>query len=72
MLRGRPTVLKWPEVALDDGLLELDDSKTGKSFRPLGAAAIALVQSIDKQDGTDFVFPAERGDGHHQASRAHE
>jgi integrase len=58
--------LKWPEVNFDDGLLELHDSKTGRSVRPLGAAALALLRSIDKQDGSDFVFPAERGDGHYQ------
>jgi integrase len=61
--------LQWPEVNFDDGLLELDDSKTGKSIRPLGAAALALLKSIDKQDGSDFVFPAERGDGHYQGMK---
>lgn len=48
------------------GLLILGDSKTGKSLRPLGAATIALLKSIDKTDGSDFAFPAERGDGHYQ------
>ena len=59
--------LKWPEVNFVESLLELDDSKTGKSIRPLGAAALALLKSINRQDGSDFVFPAERGDGHYQA-----
>ncbi len=40
--------LRWPEVNFDEGVLILDDSKTGKSLRPLGAAAIALLRSIDK------------------------
>lgn len=48
------------------GLLILGDSKTGKSLRSLGAAAIALLKSIDKTNGSDFAFPAERGDGHYQ------
>jgi integrase len=61
--------LTWREVNLDDGLLELDDSKTGKSVRPLGAAAVALLRSIDKQEGSDFVFPAERGAGHFQGTK---
>ncbi len=61
--------LKWPEVNLEEGLLELDDSKTGKSVRPLGAAALALLKSIDKQDGSDCVFPAERGDSHFQGTK---
>ena len=58
--------LRWSEVYEDEGLLILGDSKTGKSLRPLGAAAVALLKSIAKTDSTDFVFPAERGDGHYQ------
>jgi integrase len=61
--------LKWSEVNFAEGLLLLDDTKTGKSIRPLGAAAIAILESVDKQDGTDFVFPAERGDGHFQGMK---
>ena len=61
--------LKWSEANLEEGFLELDDSKTGKSIRPLGAAAVALLKSIEKQDGSDFVFPAERGDGHFQGTK---
>jgi integrase len=61
--------LTWPEVNLEEGLLELDHSKTGKSIRPVGAAAVALLKSIDKQEGSDFVFPAERGDGHFQGTK---
>ncbi len=61
--------LKWPEVNLEEGLLELDDSKTGKSIRPLGAAALALLKSIDKYDDSDYVFPAERGDSHFQGTK---
>ncbi len=61
--------LTWPEVNLEEGLLELDHSKTGKSIRPVGAAAMTLLKSIDRQDGSDFVFPAERGDGHFQGTK---
>src|SRR6202046_5973955 len=61
--------LKWPEVNFSEGLLLLDDTKTGKSIRPLGAGAIAILESVDKQEGTDFVFPAERGDGPFQGMK---
>ena len=61
--------LKWPELNLKDGLLELDDSKTGKSVRPLGATALALLKSIDKYDDSDYVFPTERGDSHFQGTK---
>jgi integrase len=68
--RNEIAALKWPELNLDDGLLELDDSKTGKSIRPLGAAAIALLRSIDRQEDVEFVFPAERGLGHYQGMKS--
>jgi integrase len=61
--------LRWPEVNFEEGFLELDDSKTGKSIRPLGAAAVAILKSIDKHDDSEFVFPAERGDGHFQGTK---
>jgi hypothetical protein len=50
-------------------VLTLADSKTGKSLRPLGVAAIALLGSIDKTPGSEFVFPAERGIGHFQGTK---
>lgn len=68
--RNEIAALKWPEVNLDDGLLELDDSKTGKSLHPLGAAAIALLRSINRQEYSEFVFPAERGEGHYQGMKS--
>jgi integrase len=62
--------LQWSEVRLQDGVLTLADSKTGKSLRPLGAAAIALLGSIDKTLSSEFVFPAERGIGHFQGTKS--
>lgn len=61
--------LRWHEVDADEGFLILSESKTGRSLRPLGAAAIALLKSIDKTDDSDFVFPAERGEGHYQGTK---
>ncbi len=61
--------LKWTEVNLFEGLLELDDSKTGKSIRPLGAAAVAILKSLPREEGSDFVFPAERGEGYFQGTK---
>jgi integrase len=56
--------LKWSEVDFEAGLLRLDDSKTGKSVRPLGLAAIAILAGITRTAGAPYVFPAEIGDGH--------
>ncbi len=61
--------LTWQEIDLDNGLLRFSDSKSGRSIRPLGAAAVALLSSIDRKNGSDFVFPGERGDGYYQGTK---
>jgi len=57
--------LKWSEVDFERSLLVLNDSKMGKSIRPLGLAAIALLRQIKRTDGSPYVFPAESGSGHY-------
>lgn len=67
--RDEVAALRWSEVDLDRGLLILDDSKTGKSVRPLGLAALALLSAIDRVPGSKFVFPAEIGESHYQGTK---
>lgn len=69
--RNEVAGLKWSEVAFDRGLLILDDSKTGKSVRPLGAPALALLSALHQRRHatSPYVFPAERGDGHYQGTK---
>lgn len=62
--------LRWSEVDLKKGLLVLADSKTGKSIRPLGAAAAAVLQTIERDPESDYVFPADHGDGHFQGMKS--
>jgi integrase len=68
--------LKWSEVNIDLGCLVLDDTKTGKSVRPLAAPAAALLTALPRYADTDqsdglspWVFPASRGDGHFQGTK---
>jgi integrase len=61
--------LRWFEVDAERGLLVLDGTKTGKSIRPLGAAAIAVLQSLTRDPDSEFVFPAEFGEGHYQGTK---
>ncbi|RWC87641.1 MAG: DUF4102 domain-containing protein [Mesorhizobium sp.] len=61
--------LKWSEVNLGEGLLELEDSKTGQSIRPLGAAAMTLLERLPREGSSTFVFPAERGDSYFQGTK---
>lgn len=67
--RDEIAALKWSEVDLDNGLLVLDDSKTGKSVRPLATAAVAVLSKIERHEHSRFVFPAERGAGHYQGTK---
>lgn len=61
--------LCWSEVDFKRGLLVLSNSKTGRSVRPLGAAALTLLNSIHRTAKSQFVFPAETGDGHYQGTK---
>lgn len=50
-------------------MLVFDDTKTGKNIRPLGAAAIALLEALRPEEPMGYVFPAERGDGFYQGTK---
>lgn len=69
--RNEIAALRWESVDLARGLLILDDSKTGRSIRPLGAAAVGLLESLRAAAApeTTYVFPAERGDGHYTGTK---
>lgn len=56
--------LKWSEVDFEMGCLRFDDTKTGRGVRPIGAAAVMVLRSIAQQDDSDYVFPADHGDGY--------
>ena len=71
--RNEIAALKKTEVNLVEAQFEFEDSKNGKSKRPLGAAAVDLLQRLMAEaDGNDseFVFPAERGDSHYQGTKS--
>jgi len=65
--RDEIAALKWSEVDLDRGLLILDDTKTGKSLRPLALAAVALLRTLERKrvDSAEFVFPSDREETTH-------
>lgn len=49
--------LRWDAVDFERGYLRLDDSKTGKSVRPLGQSAAALLASLPRVQGNPYVLP---------------
>lgn len=50
--------LKWNEVDFKYSCLRLEETKTGKSVRPLGTPALALLSQQPKILGSDYVFPS--------------
>jgi integrase len=56
--------LRWDAVDFERGYLRLDDSKTGKSVRPLGQSAAALLATIPRVDGNPHVLPGLKAKHH--------
>lgn len=57
--RDEIAALKWSEIDFEHGCLRLDDSKTGRSVRPLALAAIVLLEGLTREPGSEHVFPSE-------------
>ena len=66
--RNEILALRWDEIDFQRGLLIFADSKTGKSVRPLGAAAMTVLASIRKTK-SPYVFPATEGEGFYQGGK---
>jgi integrase len=49
--------LRWSDLDFDRRLATLQDTKTGKSHRPLGAPAMALLSELPRVSGSPYVFP---------------
>lgn len=61
--------LKWSEVDFENGMLKFEASKTGRSMRPLGTAALTLLKQIEPKDDCEYVFPASSGEGYFQGAK---
>lgn len=67
--RNEIAALKWSEVDFDRACLSLEDSKTGRSVRPLAGAAILLLRSVEQTRGSLYVFPSETGNTYYQGTK---
>lgn len=56
--------LRWDAVDLDHGYLRLADTKTGKSNRPLGESAAAVLRELGTVEGNPFVLPGAKPGEH--------
>jgi len=61
--RTEITGLKWTEVDLKNKQLNFEETKTGRSIRPLGEPACAILAKIKTKEDSPYVFPAESGEG---------
>jgi integrase len=61
--------LRWSEIDFERACLTLEDSKTGRSVRPLALAAIVLLERLPREDGSEFVFPSEDGRTYYQGTK---
>ena len=56
--------LRWDVLDMTRGVAVLEDTKTGRSERPLGQAALGVLRRLTRVDGNPFVFVGE-GEGRH-------
>lgn len=57
---GEVCALRWDAIDTARAVAVLGESKTGKTFRPLGAAALLLLDELPRVDGSPYVFPSSR------------
>jgi integrase len=55
--------LRWQDVDLATGTLNLPDSKTGKKSIPLGPAPAELLAAAPRLEGSPYVIPGRRPNG---------
>ncbi len=56
--------LRWEAVDTKGRCIALADTKSGGQVRAVGAAALAVLDTLKREAGTPWVFPASRGEGH--------
>jgi integrase len=61
MRRSEACRLRWREIDEAGHCLRLEATKPGRSTRPIGEPALALLHSLPREDGAQWVFP--RADG---------
>jgi integrase len=60
--RSEACGLRWREIDEDGHCLRLETTKTGRSTRPIGKPALALLDSLPREDGAEWVFGRPDGE----------
>ena len=56
--------LPWAWLDTKARCIRFEDTKSGPQLRPIGAAAIKQMGAQPEHKGCEWVFPADRGEGH--------
>ena len=56
--------LRWDAIDFARGVVNLADTKTGRSARPLGKVALALLKAQPRKGANPYVFPGENAGTH--------
>ena len=62
MRREEACALRWSEIDVASSCLRLENTKTGRSMRPIGEAATDLLATVTKNK-TAWLFPNKAGKG---------
>jgi integrase len=62
--RMEALALPWEWVDTRARCIRFEDTKSGAQLRPIGSAAISVLDALPRSGASRFVFPAARGEGH--------
>jgi integrase len=62
--RNEALALPWQWVDARSRCIRFGDTKSGAQLRPIGGAAVTMLETLPRVDDAHFVFPADRGSGH--------
>ncbi len=57
---GEVCALRWDAIDTAKAVATLRDTKTGRAVRPIGAAALLLLDELPRVEGSPYVFPSAR------------
>jgi integrase len=57
---GEVCPLRWDAIDKARAVATLGDTKTGRAGRPIGAAALLLLDELPRVEGSPYVFPSSR------------
>jgi integrase len=62
--RSEILALPWAWLDMKARCIRFEETKSGPQLRPIGAAAVKQIAAQPRLDECEWVFPADRGDGH--------